>query len=204
MKSKPWKLSNRYKRKTGRLGSPKKTFLIVCEGTKTEPLYFDAFKCKTADVVVDGAGANTVSVIKRAIKLKKEAKDIGRSYDQVWCVFDKDTFPIKHVRAAFRLAAKNDIQVAYSNESFELWYLLHYIYLTSHILRTDYITKLSEHMKMPYVKNSRNMYTQLLPKQVDAIRNAKKLINIHGDTQPEDKAPSTTVFVLVEELNKNL
>ena len=45
------------------------------------------------------------------------------------------------------------------------------------------------------------MYDILLSRQDDAIRNAKKVYKIHTGLSPADMKPSTTVHVLVEELN---
>ena len=48
----------------------------------------------------------------------------NRAFDQVWCVFDRDPSRVNNTaqrfNAALRLAEKEDIKVAYSNECFEL------------------------------------------------------------------------------------
>ena len=69
--------------------------LIVCEGTKTEPNYFEAFAEKQQgvivyDIEVKGLGRGTKDVVEKAIDLKNK-----NSYDRVWAVFDKDEFPAK-------------------------------------------------------------------------------------------------------------
>lgn len=94
-------------------------FLIVCEGGKTEPNYFKSFRVPKNVIDIYGLGANTTSLVEEAIKLKN--KDGG--YDQVWCVFDRDSFPKQNFNAAISSAKAQGIQVAYSNEAFELWYL---------------------------------------------------------------------------------
>lgn len=45
--------------------------LIVCEGEKTEPLYFEGFGLTNVDV--KGFGANTDSLVQIAIELKRNA-----------------------------------------------------------------------------------------------------------------------------------
>lgn len=74
----------------------KKLILIVCEGERTEPAYFESFPLnkKVRDIV--GAGANTVSVVREAIRVRSNA-----SFDEVWCVFDRDSFPPARVKEAF-------------------------------------------------------------------------------------------------------
>ena len=97
--------------------------LIVCEGTKTEPNYFDAFAEKQQgvivyDIEVKGLGRGTKDVVDKAIDLKNK-----NNYDRVWAVFDKDEFPAKDFNEAIVMGQKNGIEVAWSNEAFELWYL---------------------------------------------------------------------------------
>lgn len=73
---------------------------------------------------VDGAGANTKQVVEKAIELRDKATI---PYDRVWAVFDKDSFPDVKFNGAIQKAISNGIDVAWSNEAFELWYLYHFI-----------------------------------------------------------------------------
>jgi len=101
-------------------------FLIVCEGAKTEPQYFERFRVPGLVVKVEGVGMNTLSLVEEAVKLREED-----DYDQVWCVFDKDDFSIDQFENAIHCAKENGMYVAYSNQAFELWYVLHFEYLHS-------------------------------------------------------------------------
>lgn len=148
--------------------SLRKRFLIVCEGEKTEPNYFRGFRVPGRTVDIRGVGYNTDSLVREAIRIMKQDE-----YDQVWCVFDRDSFPAKNFNAAFELARSNNIQIAYSNEAFELWYLLHYDYHQSAIPRTDYIKILSNKLGRRYEKNSETIFDDLENKVQTAIRNAR-------------------------------
>lgn len=184
-------------------GDPYKTFLIVCEGEKTEPNYFLAFPLKTTlKVHVLGAAMNTESIIDEAVKQRNMAKKRGINFDQVWCVYDKDSFPNAKYNDAYNRAKKEGINVAYSNEAFELWYLLHYDYITSGIDRKQMIKKLCEKLGHKYKKNSEDMYDILKDKQNIALRNAKKLYDLYSHNNLASENPSTTIFILVEELSK--
>jgi hypothetical protein len=130
--------------------------LIVCEGSKTEPNYFKGFQLTNVDV--HGTGSNTLSVVQKAIDLKREARKMGKIYDQVWCVFDRDSFTPARFNDALQLANNNSFSVAYSNEAFELWYILHYEYLQSALSRYDYIDRLSELLGYRYVKKTNPIY----------------------------------------------
>ena len=103
------------------------------------------------------------------------------------------------------------IDIAYTNEAFELWYLLHFEYRNTAMSRTEYSSKLTEHISnainnktFKYKKNINNIYTILLPNQAIAIKNAKKLLKSYINHNPEKDNPSTKVHVLVEELNNIL
>lgn len=176
----------------------KRKVLIVCEGARTEPNYFKSFRAQKECIIV-GSGSNTVSVVQHA--LKEMAKE---DYSEVWCVFDRDSFPKQRVHRALQLAQQNNIKCAFSNESFELWYVLHFEYLDTQISRADYCSKLSNHLKTKYEKNNSSIYSLLLTKQSEAIARAKKLEKtmLFPGACPVAAYPYTNVYKLVEKLNK--
>jgi len=190
-------LSNLKRRKNFR--EVRKNFLIVCEGEKTEPNYFEKFRVPKKIFDVVGLGANTKSLVEKAIELRNNSTV---SYSEVWCVFDRDSFPAQNFNNAIKLAKQNDINVAYSNEAFEIWYLLHFDYHDSATSRTQYAAMLTTRLGFRYKKNDPLMYDHILLLQKTALRNAEKLINSYDNHSPERDNPSTTVHILVQELNK--
>lgn len=170
-------------------------FLIVCEGEKTEPNYFRRFRVPQLVVQVDALGMDTVRVVQRAVALR--AQD---DYDQSWCVFDKDDFPDKNFNDAIALARRNGICAAYSNQSFELWYVLHFNYMPNAITRNDYMRILDRELGHKYEKNSTEIYDELHHLQTTAIRNARLLLDQYYPHRPAKNDPSTTVHLLVEQL----
>ncbi len=173
-------------------------FLIVCEGEKTEPFYFENFRVPSVVIKVDGLGMNTISLVREAIKQLSLAQ-----YDQTWCVFDKDDFPDENFNTALSLARRHGIKTAYSNQSFELWYVLHFGYMQNAITRNDYMKILDRKLRHKYEKNSKNIYQELLDKQMTAIQNAVRLLDQYHPSAPAKDDPSTTVHLLVEELLKH-
>jgi len=174
--------------------------LIVCEGKKTEPNYFKKFPIPPDSVVdVEGPGANTDGLVKEAIILMKKKK-----YHRVWVVFDRDSFTPKHFNNAIRLANANSIQVAYSNEAFELWYYLHFHYLEAGITRDDYCHRLSQPdcLGHKYIKKSETIYDEIINRQPIAIQNAERLLKQYNPKNPVSDKPSTTVHLLVDQLNQ--
>ncbi len=188
--------SDRYARRTN-VREQVPVFLIVCEGEKTEPSYFRAFPVSTSPkVVVLGTGFNTVSLVREAERQRGQYDDT----DQVWCVFDKDSFSAADFNGAIEAARTRGFGVAYTNEAFELWYLLHFAHHTSALSRTQYGDKLSGRLGHEYAKNSATMYEELRDRQPDAIANADRLLSGYSVHNPAVDNPCTTVQDLVREL----
>lgn len=205
MSSKAWDRYGSYRGRRVNTKDPKQRFLIVCEGDKTEPEYFRGFRVPL-DVEVDiepGAGMHT-SVVRRALELRGKAD--SDYYDQVWCVFDRDKNGgnSKSFNEALQLAEANNISAAYTNDAFELWYLLHFNYHDTAIHRHDYVKKLHSLVSGGYKKNDPNMFEKLEDKMDDADRNARKLLSQYDPSNPVHDDPSTTVHLLVEQLRAYL
>ena len=72
-----------------------------------------------------------LQVAQKAIRLATQAENKADRYDEIWCVFDVDDTTRENVERAVHLAEAKGIRIAYSNESFELWYILHFEYILS-------------------------------------------------------------------------
>lgn len=188
-----------YRRISGSRGSVRPTILIVCEGEKTEPIYFRGFRLTNVNVSVIGTGYNTVSLVVKAIGLKKKAIKDKVKFDRVWCVFDRDSFGAQNFNSALSLAKENSIDVAYSNEAFELWYLLHFSFYDSAMSREQYGVKLTSHLGFKYEKNI-DLFDTLYPLRKIAIKNAETLFGRYPNPNPENDNPITRVHILVCEL----
>jgi hypothetical protein len=172
--------------------------LIVCEGEKTEPNYFEGFRVsKVVEIDVQGLGENPSKLVQSAKELKKQD-----DYDQVWCVFDRDSWTVEDFNNAIKNATAQGFKVAYSNEAFELWYVLHFEFIDTGIPRKDYLRKLTSLLGRTYQKNSETIYDELFEKQSIAIRNAENLLKQYDPHNPVRDNPSTTVHLLVLELNR--
>ena len=192
----------------------KPTILIVCEGENTEPSYFRQFRLSSATIKTIGEGYNTTSLVNRAMQIANKDK-----YDQVWCVFDKDDFNDVDFNNAINIAKANNYGVAYSNQAFEYWLILHFDdHQGGGMHRNDYNDKIKILLK-PYNiiydgKNSKMVnedFFDLLDgvdeqtlkerKQL-AIERAKRNFNQFDHNSPAKAESSTTVFRLVEEIVK--
>ena len=185
----------------------KERFLIVCEGTKTEVNYFKRFRVPGRVARLIGTGRNTLSLVNQAIDLRDRhqfSDCAGGKYDQCWCVFDRDSFDADDFDNAIQKAESSDFRVAYSNEAFEQWYLLHFGFNNTCLSRSEYNGKLENSFGEPYSKSG-DYYNILLPMQASAIENARKLLGSFAeDVSYSKRCPSTTVHLLVQELNKSV
>ncbi|CAD5958083.1 RloB family protein [Planktothrix agardhii 1806] len=199
-------------------------FLIVCEDQKTEPEYFqqfvDLFPDGTLYLKPVGTGLSPLGVVNRAIIEKAELeaeskKEFGRD-DAVWVVFDKDDADLndttrRNFDEAFEIANQNKFEIAYSNEAFELWFLLHLEEVPSHppIPRSDIYTRLGELIRQNpnesnFVYDHGNI--EIVEKinqfgnELNAIKRAEILLQAQKGVAPIQANPSTKVHLLVQEL----
>lgn len=182
---------------------PEKTFLIICEGTKTEPNYFKSFRVLSANVEIIGTARNTMSLVHYAQDILEEQPD---EFDEIWLVFDKDSFSRRSFNNAVFYCQQHEAEgfrAAYSNEAFELWYLLHFDAIKRPLSRFRYGQMLTQRLGRAYKKNDPHLYEKLRGRQDIAIQNARYLYK-HRSNSPARDNPSTTVYQLVEELNKHL
>lgn len=115
--------------------SPYEKVLIVCEGEKTEPNYFneliDHYEINTANVKVDGScGSDPLGVVNYAIAQYKQEIATGEPFDKVYCVIDRDAHP-NFDPAISKLNSQkpaNVYQGIVSVPCFEYWLLLHIHY----------------------------------------------------------------------------
>ncbi|MBE8715322.1 RloB family protein [Sphingobacterium hungaricum] len=192
-------------------------FLIVCEGAETEPNYFEGLKddlpkgtLTTHQIEVQGTGRNTQSLLDEAMRLRAWMQKYStRKVDRLWIVFDKDSFTAQDFNGAIQRCHNEGIGCAWSNEAFELWYLLHFDYFENGMGRDVYKKMIEDRLKSSlgnsfrYRKNSPNMYAILrkFGSLEVAIRNAKRLAKKYeGDRDYSSQNPCTMVFALIEEL----
>ncbi len=187
-------------------------FLIVCEGTKTEPHYFEAlinnYISAVREVTIEGEGRATVALVDRTLEIKTELeRNNAMSFDRVWVVFDKDDFD--DFNDAIKKAHKLGLQSAWTNEAFELWYYLHFEYLDTGISRSAYIEKLEDAFRsrmgdlgFKYRKGNPDIYhlLQQYGREDLAKRFARQLRSQYAGTNYAMHKPCTMVDKLVEEL----
>ena len=199
------------KRRTPHLVVPP-TILIVCEGENTEPSYFNALKFKSATVKAVGEGYNTITLVKRAVQLAEKS-----SYGEVWCVFDKDDFSDFDFNQAITLAKTKGFHIAYSNQAFEFWILLHFNDHQGGALHRDHYNEMINQAIQPFGASydgngckivTSELFQLMFSKDQTtnkdriqlAIERAERIYNRLDHSFPAKEESSTTVHVLLKHL----
>lgn len=184
----------------------RKCIVIICEGEKTEPLYFRAlrreFKLSTVEVEIIGEGAGPLKVVEKALREKKlrKAQSDKPDFDEVWCVFDRES---ENENSTFKPAVEKaraaKIELAVSNPAFEYWYLLHFKETSRSFTNADDVIKeLKKHI--PDYEKNMEIYSQLADKTDRAIQYAKRRLSLCTTSDGDFPNPCTHVHLLVEKL----
>ena len=208
---------------------PRRYFMIVCEGEETEPNYFNSIAAQLPKdmvnrITVKGVGKNTLHLIDAANEEIAKRRAAGLpDYYYVWLVFDRDEFPPDHfnrtIDSAESINKQNAVlppkarrcehwKCAWSNEAFELWYVLHFReQLGGAVSRAQYQKMLEEDIRantaekdFTYKKNDPQMFIRLKNYMPEAIRRAGRALDLQLKTRSAswaDMNPATRVHELV-------
>lgn len=203
---------------------PGDAFLIVTEGTVTEPVYFELLRAdlqlpavrirvepgRASDPrhVIETAADEVKSHARRATKGKLGHTEPLR-FEQVWAVIDTDVaVRMGYWNEVKSLAAARKVKLAHSTPCFEYWLLLHIQGMTT---RSDLIngdaakSAVKEDLGRDYSTNeqtARLVIPSFVGKWPEAVVHAERVRTYHieaGTKQPAK--PSTEVCSLVRALN---
>jgi hypothetical protein len=150
--------------------------LIACEGSKTEPIYFNSIRndlrSPTLEIIVLPPQKKTDpgNIIERLIEERQKMKNEKRwtTNDAAWAVFDGD----EHIerskenwQTAINRANSQKINLAITNPCFELWYLIHF---------QDHLSQINRNL--PEYDKSMSLYPKPLKSLTEtAIQRAGKI-----------------------------
>ncbi len=188
---------------------PRPCVLLVCEGSKTEPKYFESLRKElrltTVEVKVVGHGEAPKSVVQRAVELLKTRKREARrgqklKYDHVWCIIDvEQPHENPSLLPALNQARDNQIDVALSNPCFEYWFILHFADCGRPLIDQDGVVReLKRHI--PKYDKAQDVFEQVWASVDQAVRRAKarKDSHVRAGTDRIHRDPSTEVDEVVE------
>jgi flavodoxin len=193
-------------RRKGPTKTPRKRFLIVCEGEKSEPNYIGGVK-KTLrtdliEITVIPRSGATKEVVQRAadekkaaLRASKKSGDPFDKFDEVWCVFDVDSH--SKLPDAIKQAIDNGIEIALSNPSYELWVVLHHRDERKFIERGS----LASECKRVYRQTDKHVPFEILwPNYETAKQNAIGLRKWQSENDKSQHNPWTDFDELIEAL----
>lgn len=243
---KPWDI----KKSDIRKADSTPTFIIFCEDKVSEPVYLKYFETSKIKInFVKGQKSMMANVLNAVTHCRennliecKEGKDhIIVDNKQVWCVFDRDkeenSTKIKKGNTDFDLSISTaesiGINVAWSNDAFELWILLHFEDVDASIdinkerkTYYDRLTEIFNKLKNPnedlikvkaYPKwnykeslksenNFRNIVRNEIVVKTNIAIDRSKILEEHfrkQNSQDHKKSPCTLIHHLIEELLKS-
>lgn len=205
----PKRPSNR----TPRSHSPSgKVFLIVTEGKKTEPNYFEKLKDHlrlNTLKIVHPEGTDPVTLTKNAISLREKQKQEAKKrddivpFDEVWVVFDLEKLHDQRrelAQKAIDFGRPKGIRFAQSDPCFEYWLLLHWQYTTASFACCEHVIK---SLKFHWIDYDKGFMPPLdcIEKFPIAVKSAERCRKFHKDCESAGN-PSTDVDLIIQELNK--
>lgn len=219
------------------------TFIIFCEDEISEYHYFKWFETNLIKVNVIRKQKSMLTNVKKAItyctkneilKYDNNKYTLDTEGIEIWCVYDRDIENSSNQIAendnefnlSINLAEQSEIKVAWSNDAFELWILLHLMEIDPLIEETksrtyyydkltDYfknlenpnidLTKVLAHASFSYKKDLKSksnflsiVRSEILPFTNTAIVRSKKLHETHANKiNYFEKKPCTLVHNLV-------
>jgi hypothetical protein len=193
--SRPARRNTGFKRET-ELGRPspsrleRRTILIVTNGSRTEVDYFEAVKreawVRAAKVTVKFQAGAPDAVVDRAARVRDDSV-----YSEAWGVCDVDEYD---VASAIANAEDQDVGLALSVPSFEVWLILHH---TEGCPAFNDATKAGAYLKkfVGAWDKAKLDYADFSAGVVQAIARAQRL------GAPPDANPSTAVWRLIKSLH---
>lgn len=200
---------------------PGDSFLIVTEGTVTEPVYFESLRQsmelpQVKVKVMPGDASDPRHVIRSAAQ---EVKNLARlakrkctslteleSYDHIWAVIDTDVAEREGFwNEVIQLAEASSVQLARSTPCFEYWLYLHLKYSTKATFVDGDASKaiVKDELGEDYSTNG-DVAEDVIPRRFipewrTAVNNARRCREHHeaGGTPPPAN-PSTDVDMLVK------
>ncbi|MBY7815315.1 RloB family protein [Vibrio fluvialis] len=183
--------------------------LIVTEGEKTEPFYFQEvvghYKISSANVRIDGNSRSSPGfVLTHAKKLADEERKQGSPYDKVFIVIDRDDHACfqKTVDAVKKIKG-NVFSAVTSIPCFEYWLILHFKCSTKEYISTIGNTAanqaLNDLRKQPgmkdYKKKDKGIFIKLLPLLEDAKINSARALALAQQLGVDNPTTSVHDFI---------
>lgn len=201
---------------------PRKRFVIICEGARTETDYFNhllkewrsLFKKVDEYVSIEIRSPKEVegneppTLIEDAVQKLHETEKAKTMWDKssrIWCVFDVEAVGRReNLTNSVRAAKGKGIKLAISNPCFELWFYLHFRYCDVAVPNGKTMKQLLQKCWRGYDKSG-DEFSPLEGKRETATKNAKRLreephVKEFKPSSDPVPRPYTDVDVLIAEI----
>lgn len=207
----------------GAFASAGDSFLIVTEGTVSEPIYFELLResLQLSNVTVKvmpgkasdprhviQSAADEVKALAQRVKRKEIAVTELERFDHVWAVIDTDVAVRKDFwNDVIQKARDLKVKLAHSTPCFEYWLLLHLTMTTrGNLMDGDAAKRAFRHeLGDDYSTNrhvTERVFADLLPKWPIAFTHAQKVRQYNESARtPSPANPSTEIDLLAGALN---
>jgi hypothetical protein len=186
MSSKPRSWSQLQRRKP--FQKPRERILIICEGEKTEPIYFHYLKqelrLSSAEIQIIGkdCGSAAKSVVECATQCIKKSHDLP--FDNVWCLIDTESPLQPTLNDAYNRAVsykpprglQTKLRIILSNPKFEFWYVLHFIKTSQTFVKGNDVEDWLKKYLPKYKKSDKTIPKQIYDKTGIAIQNSELVL----------------------------
>lgn len=147
---------NPKQRRTEAIKEPRKVILILCEGAVTEEVYLEHFKVRELPFNIYFKKANHTNangIVEEGKRLLREPR-YGLP-DEVLCVYDIDNNTPEQLAFAWNTVQSDNysIYIFPSNPCIEIWFLLHFQDINSHLSSNEVLTSL-KNFYPAYQKNA--------------------------------------------------
>lgn len=186
----------------------RKSFVVIaCEGkNKTETIYFNNYSSRKCVIkFATGVHTNPIGMAEDVVKYMKN-EDIRSEYgDKAYLLIDTDINENKkeQIKKTKEICDKNGIELITSVPTFEVWYLLHFGFMTK-VFQSSKQVKENVKNKIKGYSEAMNVFPKIMKKTDKAIENAKRLEKFQLENYKElcsdECNPYTGVYKVVEEL----
>ena len=186
-----------------------KSIYLFCEGGKTERFYFEQLRQELRGFgfiikVKKTNKTDPLGLMKEALSFKEhEGKDFF-DCDELYCIFDCDSHSNIILQKAKKFAEENNVNLIFSNPSFEYWILSHFEKISGACNQNQIESKLKEHLNN-YEKNDVDIFKKINHKRDSAVSNVKNVNLSKGEFEifSRDSNPFTNVSDFIEYLKNH-
>ena len=182
-------------------------YLILTNGEKTEPSYFNGFKKSLPQEMQDNIQISVLHCELNNLENEIQRKKANAQYSKTYIVLDKDRESEETLKKVKKIAKNNNCHIIFSAPCIEYWFLKH-LNINTTFQESQYlpasqqcITELKRHIRN-YNKNDKDIYNTInfFGNEETAIKLAKEEFKPYKNKNLYDINNATNIYELIEEI----